>query len=383
MMKLWYRLPLALKAALIAGALSLATGLTLVAALQVQQRDALHERVDALGNALAARLAAGAARPLVQNDPVSLQAVLAGFAQDAPVQRVVVFDLNQQLLGAAGNETPEAQDYSATIHWQDSAVGRAVLSLRPQLVHDERGLLGALALAGLAAVACSLAALWFGRRVERLLALLTRRLSGEQLQIDYPGCDALGRLLHAPAPPLLMPEPPPKPRCGVVLLQLQCPTGAAPADCARALQLVSAVSKVYGGSAAITRAGGVTARFDVEDEVESPFNALCAAQLLAHLGADGNYRLALTALAAADDGDVWLEQDAIERCRQACVSETAAAVLIDAPLRRHPALGERTALAPVGEPETETSWWRVEALVSPYDTLLERQLQMLRSQLPV
>jgi hypothetical protein len=197
------------------------------------------------------------------------------------------------------------------------------------------------------------------------------------VQIDYRGHDSLGRLLNAPAPPLLEPEPAPPPPAGAILLQLYC-RAPGPADADRALGLAAGISKVYGGSPRISRASGITVRFEADDEFEGPFRALCCAQLLQQLG-QGHYQLALTALAAADDGNPWLEQRAVEQAQQACVQATEDAVLIDNALQRHPAIGERTALAPSQETE---AWWQVNALLPPYDTLLQRQLQALQAQLP-
>ena len=86
----WYRLPLTLKIALPMALLSLLSALTIVGVTQYSQQRLLHERTDKLGAALVSRLAATAARPLMQNDAVSLQAALAGFAEEPVVQRAVI-----------------------------------------------------------------------------------------------------------------------------------------------------------------------------------------------------------------------------------------------------------------------------------------------------
>jgi len=376
MLTIWYRLPLALKIALPAALLSLISTLAIIAITQYSQQRLLHQRTDKLGAALVSRLAANAARPLVENDPVSLQAALAGFAEEGVVQRAVVFDLKQQLVASAGDEAPDAWDYSATIHWQDSAVGRAVLSLRPAAARSYYPQLSdLLVLAGILAALCAMAAVWLGHRVEALLSALTRKLSGEQIEFQYRGSDALARLLHVPPPPLLVPEVAPA-KGGAVLLHLYSPDEGSSA-CQRALRLAETVCKLYGGSVHISRAGGVTARFAINDEFEEPFRALCCAEMLALLGGGPGYRLALAALASVDDGDVWLEQQLIERLHNACAHAPAGyPVQVDSQLQRHPSIRERCALEPAAG-----DMWQVVALVSPYDTLLERQLQTLRAQM--
>jgi|GEM_PF-751879 len=376
MLTIWYRLPLALKIALPAALLSLLSALAVIGVTQYSQQRLLHQRTDNLGAALVSRLAAGAARPLVENDPVSLQAALAGFAGESVVQRAVVFDLKQKLVAAAGDEAPGTWDYSTTIHWQDSAVGRAVLSLRPSITRSYYPQLSdLLVLAGILAALCAVCGLLLGHRVEALLGALTRKLSGEQIDFRYRGSDALARLLHVPPPPLLVPEKE-APRGGAVLLHLYASDQTGDI-CRRALRLTEAVCKLYGGEVRISRAGGITARFPVNDEFEEPFRVLCCAEMLARLDADSGYRLALAAVASADDGDVWLEQRLIERLHHACVSApVGSAVQVDAQLQRHPSIRDRGTLEPGA-----ADMWRVAALVSPYDTLLERQLATLRAQL--
>lgn len=377
---LWYRLPLPLKFAITAAALTLAGALLMFGAAQWAQRQMLNTQIEGLANALTARLAANAARPLIDNDPVRLQAVVGEFAGETAVERAAVFDLQQRLLGAAGAEQPDRREYSATVHWQDSAVGRVALTLKPDA--GARGKLtdlrprDLLTLAGLLALAAAFIGAWFGRRLDAQLLLLTRKLSGETVAVTYPDTDTLGHLLHHPVPPLLVEDPSPPPRRGATLLQVYCPSEIA-VDCERAKQQTEAVSALYRGEVAITRAGGLTVRFPADDdEMEAPFRALCAAQLLRKLSEPHALRLALAPLASADDGEPWREQQLIRQMNQACVDlEADNEIALDAQLQRHPAMQERCEL------EAREDVWIVKALKAPYDTLLERQFATLKAQL--
>lgn len=375
MRSLWYRLPLALKIALPMALFSLISALTIVIVTQYSQQRLLHERTDKLGAALVSRLAATAARPLMQNDAVSLQAALAGFVEEPVVQRAVIFNLQQQLVAAAGDEKPDSWDYSTTIHWQDSAVGRAVLSLRPITTQAHYPQLGDLLM--LTAILTALSAacgVLLGNRAETLLVNLTRKLSGEQVDLNYAGTDALARVLATPPPPLLVPEPP-QAHNGLFVLQLIVPSPA-PENCAAALALVEAASGVYGGRAQITRAGGITAYFNADDELEGPFRALCCAELMAALGQDAGYRIALAALSSTDAGNVWQEQQLIECLQRAAQNAVAnCRIQIDGQLQRHPTINERCKLI-----EANANFWQVVALESPYDVLLERQINALRNE---
>jgi hypothetical protein len=377
MRNLWYRLPLALKIALPMALLSLLSALTIVAVTQYSQQQLLHERTDKLGQALVSRLAANAARPLVQSDAVSLQAALAGFTEEPVVQRAVVFNLQQQLVAAAGDEAVGSWDYSATIHWQDSVIGRAVLSLRPMAAQEHYPQFGDLLMLTLILTAISAAiGVWLGNRAESLLVNLTRKLSGEQIDFNYEGTDALARVLDTPPPPLLTPEPIATAH-GEFILQLIIPD-ATPENGERALQLAQAISKVYNGKVQVTRDGGLTARFPASDEHEGPFRVVCCAELILQLGENAGYRMAAAALASSDIGNSWREQQLIERLQNAAINAADDCRLqIDTQLQRHPTLQERCTLI-----ETELNFWQVTALLPPYDTLLARQINTLRDQLP-
>ncbi|MDB6063731.1 MAG: hypothetical protein JWM78_3834 [Verrucomicrobiaceae bacterium] len=377
MRNLWNRLPLALKMALPMALLSFISAFTIVAVTQYNQQQLLHERTDKLGDALASRLAASAARPLVQSDAVSLQAALAGFAEEPVVQRAVVFNVQEQLVAAAGDELPDTLDYSATIHWQDSVIGRTVLSLKPIATTAHYPQLGDLLMLTLILTAISAGVgVMLGNRAESLLVNLTRRLSGEQVDFNYEGTDALARVLDTPPPPLLKPEPITTDR-GEFILQLVIPNESEDSG-ARALQLATAVTNVYGGKVELTRAGGITARFPATNEQEGPFRAVCCAELLIQLSANTDYRVALAALASSDIGNAWQEQQLIERLHQAAATANSDCRLqIDGQLQRHPTIQERCTLA-----ETPNNFWQVIALLAPYDTLLARQIHTLREQLP-
>lgn len=375
MKTLWYRLPLALKCALPVFLLVLVTSLLLVAAQEWSQRRWLQHHADAFGKALSSSLAQNAARALVQGDPVLLQAVLAEFAGDPLVQRAAVYDQHQQLVAAAGEANPHSWDYTATIQWEAAAVGGAVLSLRPTLDSGVLSLRDYIGLAVLLSLAAGAVALRAGGHFENFLNRLARKLSGDGVALEYRGNDALGRLLQAPLPPLLEPEPPAPPAAGSLLLQLYTPDES-PRAGERALALAQTVCQLYGGSAAVTRAGGITLRFPADDEVEAPFRALCGAQLLQRLSRGSGYRLALAPLSAAEAGDPWLEQVVLRELNRGCVAlAQGEELLIADQLRHHPAIQERCELVAVED------FWRLTALRSPYDSLLERQYQTLSQEL--
>jgi hypothetical protein len=358
------------------------SALSIVAVTQYSQQRLIHEQTDKLGNALAARMAASAARPVLQNDALSLQAALAEFVAEPVVQRAVVFDLKQQLIASAGDEQPGSWDYSATIHWQDSAIGRAVLSLRPGLAHSDYPQLADLVLLSLILTALSAACgLWLGHRAEALLSDLTRKLSGEQIDFNYRGTDALARVLEVSPPPLLAAEPKPDANAAIAMHVWLAATDETSQQ--RLFALIETIGNLYGGKAQVTRAGGITAHFPLDDDAESAFRALCCAQLLQlfaqqEFGSDRQLGIALATLGADEIDNIWRTQASIERLQNVCVISADNSVLIDNQLQRHPAISERCSME-----ETANNFWRITALHSPYDVLLERQFTTLREQIDV
>jgi hypothetical protein len=285
------------------------------------------------------------------------------------------------LIASAGAENPASWDYSATIHWQDSAIGRALLSLRPSTTHSDYPQLADLLLLSMILTAFSaVCGLWLGHRAEALLSDLTRKLSGEQIDFNYRGTDALARVLEVSPPPLLTTEPKPLDQA-IISLHAWLPNSAENIQ-QHALTLIETIGNLYGGKTQVTRAGGITVRFPVDEDFESPFRALCGAQLLQlfaqqqTLGEAQNIRIALAVQAADEANNIWNTQVLIGRLQTACAAAIDNTVLIDSQLQRHPTIAERCSVE-----EVANNFWRITALHSPYDVLLERQFVALREQI--
>lgn len=373
MTELWRRLPLPLKIALPAALLCLLCSLAVVIVLQRSQQGVIEERLDALGTALVSRLANSAASSLVADDPLALQAVVSGFAGEAAVERAAVYDNAHHVVAAAGDEHASSWDYTQTIQWQDAAIGRAVLTLSPDAVASE--LLHATDLAVVALVASLLAgaiALWVGQRLDALLGRLARRLAGDDVAISYRGKDQLGRLLHTPAPPVLPEESVVAARSDLALLQTYCPDEN-DRNANEGLRLAATVAQLYGGRAEINRAGGVLLRFRVAQGPEDPFQAVCAATLLAELTRELELRLALTHLPEAEAHDEWRQQRTVEAAYRQVVSMSEPGLAIGPFFSRDPAVAER-----IHGHAVAGDWTLIKGLSSPYAALLKRQCAALR-----
>lgn len=202
-------LPLAVKAACFAAAICLLTSLLLISAGHRAYRELLHDQADSFGQVLAAQLARNAAVPLLQQDLVSLQAMLARWTQQPLISSGIVYDLDQRIVAAAGESfDPKNQwDYAAEITWEDSSSGRVVIAIDPTPMLDAmRNLsLQLLLLALLLTTLAYAITVVPGRHLDQLLISLRLRLrhAGPRPAQRYPGRDSLADLIDAIA------EPPP------------------------------------------------------------------------------------------------------------------------------------------------------------------------------
>lgn len=374
MSEIWHRLSLPAKIALPVTLLCLLCSLAVVGVLQQSQQSVVAQRVDALGEALVSRLADSAAPALVAGDALTLQAVATGYASEAAVQRAAIYDKAHHLAAAAGDTLDAGGiEFTHTIRWQNGAVGEAVLSLHADTSGSE--MLHASDLAAVAVAAslfAGLLALWAGRRIDRLLGLLARRLAGEQIEIGWRGRDQLGRLLRTPAPPVLATDSIVAEQSDWALLQLYCPaeTGTA-ADLS--LRHAENVAQLYGGEASANRAGGVLIRFRLGATAEEQFQIVCAAILLNELTRPDGARLALTTLSRIAAEDRWQEQAAIEAAYGVTLAIADGRLALDAAFASDACVSARVKLS-----AQEHGWMLANGLTTPYDALLRRQCAALK-----
>lgn len=355
-------LPLAVKAACFAAAICLLTSLLLISAGHRAYRELLHDQADSFGQVLAAQLARNAAVPLLQQDLVSLQAMLARWTQQPLISSGIVYDLDQRIVAAAGEPfDPKNQwDYAAEITWEDSSSGRVVIAIDPTPMLDAmRNLsLQLLLLALLLTTLAYAITVVPGRHLDQLLISLRLRLrhAGPRPAQRYPGRDSLADLIDAiaepppdqtlrdapgspaaPSPPTNRPAPPvatvadalspvamnaatmnaataEEPRASRptdsaatpgdadVLLHLEFARDAQAESCLRWLQ---AACQLYDAQPVIGRSNDLSALFHGGRD-DAGFRALCCAVLLAELCADEQPRIAVTTVAQAattnDDG---------------------------------------------------------------------------------
>ncbi|WVM94078.1 hypothetical protein ULG90_10700 [Halopseudomonas pachastrellae] len=102
---------------------------------KVQLNQDIAQQADRTGSALARQISASAAEPLAAEDRLSLNMLLAQWAQNPMIAHVSLYSPNNRLLAEAGSEPPRhlrapgQGRYPAAVHLQDQLAGQVQLTL--------------------------------------------------------------------------------------------------------------------------------------------------------------------------------------------------------------------------------------------------------------
>lgn len=179
------------------------------------------QQADRAGSALARQISASAAEPLAAEDRLSLNMLLAQWAQNPMIAHVSLYSPNNRLLAEAGSEpsrqlrAPGQGRYPAAVHLQDQLAGQVQLTLsaapfvQPAQQLLERLIWGLLLIGGLG----GLLAWHRGRELSRQLSALAEWDNSPNYPAPgYRRRDELGELSRAMlAHRGLLPEPEPAP----------------------------------------------------------------------------------------------------------------------------------------------------------------------------
>ncbi|MFN2327842.1 MAG: hypothetical protein ABR612_02920 [Chromatocurvus sp.] len=114
---------------LIVALCSLAVGLALVTLAALSSRHLQEAQQDVFGNALAGHLAQQVSGALETGDLLSLAATLQNFQGSSRAGSVSVFDVEGSVLGQAGSNVLEPQEYRSPIRVGSDVAGQAVVTL--------------------------------------------------------------------------------------------------------------------------------------------------------------------------------------------------------------------------------------------------------------
>lgn len=125
------------KAALITSCCCLLTALIVVVANHYESKDLISRSGQLHGESLVRQLARDARNPLVQSDKLSLQAILNRLVESPVIIRGTIYNLENQIVADAGEVRRRAQSISASITFQDTIAGYAVITLNATPLNEQ------------------------------------------------------------------------------------------------------------------------------------------------------------------------------------------------------------------------------------------------------
>lgn len=164
---------------LTAAACSLAVGLALVTLAALSSRHLQEAQQDVFGNALAGHLAQQVSGALETGDLLSLAATLQNFQGSSRAGSVGVFDVEGSVLGQAGRDVLEPQEYRSPIRVGSDVAGQAVVTLDGARASEsrQRYLLSLSALAVMLSLLVFLLARYPAQRLAQRLLEVSGRLA--------------------------------------------------------------------------------------------------------------------------------------------------------------------------------------------------------------
>lgn len=147
-------LGLAKRLALLSTCLCLGACLLLVVVSNLSSKHVLKEQQKLYGQTLAEQLALRASESLINNDRVSLQAILTQYVQSTPVAMGTIYNVLRQPVAKAGKTAPGNINYSSPISVEGNIAGYAVVSQQSSSIDSSRQgiIISLIILSGLAAL---------------------------------------------------------------------------------------------------------------------------------------------------------------------------------------------------------------------------------------
>jgi len=387
--------------ALFCGGLCLLFSLLLVLIGSVSSRYQLEQQFSQFHRHLAVDLANEVTPLVAQVDLIGLEATLRELQTRHGLQQIRVTDLESRPLGQAGGDvTVDSFHFSAPVTINRDLAAELSFTVTPGVAMEEqRGMsLGLIALAVLGGLCGAVLARQWGQRLERRLAGLRQRLSGDEPVEDELA--ALEAAVSALPLELIMPPAASDQRtasfeeAGLLYVQLHSLARYAETldersllDFTEALRhLIDSVATLYGGSLSVAREFGLCVLFSGEHPAGSAgYRAAASGWLLLQLSRELskqqrlNYTLGLACglgEASADSGrDIYpslYNQPIIDELSSLASTD---AVAVSTSLQPDQDIQNRCQL----REEERASF--VESFTEPQADLLERQQQLLLSEL--
>ncbi len=399
------QLPIARKIALVTALCSLLAAISLITASYQGTRQLIQHSSELFGLSLVEQLARDASNPLVKNDKLSLQALLHKLIQSPLVVRVAIYNVENQPVAEAGQQNIDGRALSASITFQDSIAGYAVLTLNTSTLQHQAFKLAwqlvflALLLAMLAYFISLLPARYFSTALEdlRVLASTPPARRKANTQIGYAGKDelrALADTLIAGGSPTDSHHQSPGSNNGALLF-IQIHNLMIDSEQAQAVESLTAslqsmqqqlamICKLYDGELNIERQQGFSLRFsDKDNENSYPFRAICAGQLMMEWQINQQSSLRFSAglvlnqsnreALAQDWQRAFIHQQTINKAVR--LAEQGDGLCVSTEVYQHSSVHSR-----VLAEELQPQIFRIDGLTTRYSELLDHQLKALQAQ---
>lgn len=416
-------LSLAKKSALITASICFFTSIILILASYQSNRQIIAQSTEMLGENLAQQLARDASNALVQGDKLSLQSLLNNLVSSSPIVYSVIYDVENQPIAEAGKKPRNiaSKAFSASITFQDSLAGYAVIDVNPQVLNQSAQsslwqlFILVFLLACLAYIVGLAPARYLAASINDL-TMVARKSIGERptnIQIAYRGRDEFQRLarqvIAGPdktenAIPQTDNNLLPTGEHAVLYLEInnlkalkeQRNQQKVKALVDQCHQQLTTICKLYKGELSISSSSGFSVTFFPNNEQDYPFRALCSGFLMSHqfsttkaAGAKNPLQLRLrvelcqkNTLNSEEDplGFQLHIQQTIETTRQLTkeisAEEYNSRLIAGTSLLEHPSVFNKVVINIIDDHSAV-----IESLQSSYKLLLDKQLQTLRSQL--
>jgi uncharacterized membrane protein affecting hemolysin expression len=407
MLNRFLQLPFARKAALIIACICFFNGILLMVASHLGTAQIINQNSLSLGNNLSQQLARDASNLLVQGDKLRLQSLLNNVVASPEIIRATIYDVENRPIAEAGdsNSNDTEQSYSASITFQDSLAGYAVIVIQPKLQQLSAStmlwkmLLINCLLAGLSYLIGLVPARYITNALRDLTVICSKpfHLRPRHLKLNYRGEDEIQQLAQQiiKGPNVEAGSHSSSGDHAVMhvditnlqLLREQHTPHEIATFISYHYQQLATISKLYDGELMITGSHSFSVIFARSNQDDYPFRAICAAYLMAQKIAQQQDTLGIQISVAhsqsqleksndvALDNQLW-RQYSIERAKQLLqpfdADDISGSVVIDNSSYYHSSVENRIVLRP-----DEPGYFIIEDLEEPYKALLVRQLTTL------
>lgn len=390
-------LPLAQKVATTVTLFSTGCMLVLILANHQGQLQLIGESGELFGDSLVKQLSRDASAPLVQGDRLSLQSLLNELVASPLIARGAIYDVENHPIAEAG-ELLDGKDISASITFQDSIAGYAVVTFDTQALQQQAAMqswqsVGLCVL--LAALAFTLA-LYPGRQLSAIIrdlaivATTPYKYRKANMQVAYHGDDELWELSRALLDGPTQTNNPSLARDFAMLTieitnlpSLQVNLGQqALASALQALhQELTTICRLYDGELSASRSHCFSAQFSASDDAENyAFRAVCSAFLIEQVMDDEDLPFHIRQVIATNDSALSRlepltgKQTTIEKSLL-LASASRDGIVLSENVYLHPSVENRVEAISLGD-----GAYQAEQLDAAYQQLLERQFNTLRQQ---